>query len=333
MLGCIADDITGATDLASALTNEGWRTIMMLGVPDPAISYSPDCDAIVVALKSRNLPAHKAVDESVTALDWLRSGGITRFYLKYCSTFDSTADGNIGPVTEAMMRLVGADQVVHAPAYPDNGRTVYQGHLFVGTALLSESGMERHPLTPMTDPNLVRVLTAQTSSPVGLLAHQVVTAGASRMRDVLAGISPGGPSHVIADAISSADLDEVAGAVAERTLLAGGAAFGASWPEPSELPVSRHLSRWRRSRMGQRPFWPGARLKPPAGRSQPSSPTTRSGVSRRKASRTPPRWRVSWPCGRPNTDATGRYSSPPTRRTKDSLPPVAGSAMTLHPNG
>lgn len=236
MLGCVADDITGATDLASALTDQGWRTTMVLGVSSAARSAPPGCDAVVVALKSRNLPAKEAVAESMAALDWLRSAGIERYYLKYCSTFDSTEEGNIGPVAEAAMHLTGATQVVHAPSYPDNGRTVYQGHLFVGTALLSQSGMEHHPLTPMTDSNLVRVLAAQTSAPVGLLPYAAVTAGARRMHGVLSGIVSEGNSHVIADALTSADLDQIAHALSGRTLLAGGAAFGAAWARALGAP-------------------------------------------------------------------------------------------------
>ena len=249
VLGCIADDITGATDVASALTDAGLRTTLVFGVPDAATSPDERCDAVVVALKSRTLPVRQAVEQSVAALKWLRRGGVTRFYLKYCSTFDSTEEGNIGPVADAAMQLAGSRLIAHAPAYPDNGRTVYQGHLFVGRALLSESGMEHHPLTPMTDPNLVRFLAHQTSAEVALLPLDVIRGegATSAIRDVLRARSPAQPTHIIVDSITNTDLDAVAIAVAAHgsPLMAGGAAFGAAWGralgtgdgQPSPFPV------------------------------------------------------------------------------------------------
>ena len=230
IMGCVADDITGATDLASALCDEGWRTVLVLGAPTAETEAPRDCDAVVVALKSRTQPADQAVADSLTALDWLTAQGVARFYLKYCSTFDSTAAGNIGPVTDAVMARTGADVVMHAPSYPQNGRTVYQGHLFVGRSLLSESGMERHPLTPMTDPNLVRVLQSQTAVPVVLLPLDVLTADPAGTLALLAPKAPHARRHVIADAVTVADLDRVAAAAGrDHVLMAGGAAFGAAW--------------------------------------------------------------------------------------------------------
>lgn len=229
VLGCVADDITGATDLAGALSEVGWRTVLVLGVPSPETPAPRDCDAIVIALKSRTQAAELAVSDTLGALDWLTAQGVSRYYLKYCSTFDSTADGNIGPVGDAAMEQTLARQVVHAPSYPANGRTVYQGHLFVGAALLSESGMQHHPLTPMTDPNLVRVLQSQTPLPVSLLPHEVVTGDPAAIVDALSDASRGSSGHVVADAVTDEHLDRVAAAAAEHTLLAGGAAFGASW--------------------------------------------------------------------------------------------------------
>ncbi|OFE17330.1 hypothetical protein BA895_16180 [Humibacillus sp. DSM 29435] len=228
-MGCVADDITGATDLASALCDEGWRTVLVLGVPTPQTEAPRDCDAIVVALKSRTQAAELAVADSLAAIDWLTAQGVSRFYVKYCSTFDSTAAGNIGPVTDAVMEHTGATVVVHAPSYPRNGRTVYQGHLFVGRSLLSESGMERHPLTPMTDPNLVRVLQAQTPAPVLLLSFDVVTADPAGTLALLSDQTAGSRRHVIADAVTDGDLDRVATAGRNHVLMAGGAAFGAAW--------------------------------------------------------------------------------------------------------
>ena len=157
-LGCIADDFTGATDLANNLVRAGMRVVQLIDVPQAGTEAPVDADAVVIALKSRTTPADDAVAASLRALDWLRSAGAEQIYFKYCSTFDSTRNGNIGPVTEALMDALGTDFTVATPAFPDNGRTVFKGHLFVGDVLLGESGMRHHPLTPMTDSNLVSVL-------------------------------------------------------------------------------------------------------------------------------------------------------------------------------
>lgn len=232
-LGIVADDITGATDVASALTDAGLRTTLVFDVPDAAAGPAPGCDAVVVALKSRTLPAGQAVDQSMASLEWLRNSGVTRYYLKYCSTFDSTEEGNIGPVADAAMALLGSHHVVHAPSYPANGRTVYQGHLFVGRSLLSESGMEHHPLTPMTDPNLVRFLSHQTAADVRLLPLDDIRVGAATpsLEELLRAQSVGQTTHVIADSIANGDLDAVATAAVahDSAVLAGGAAFAAAW--------------------------------------------------------------------------------------------------------
>ena len=161
LLGAIADDFTGATDLCSMLVRGGMRTVQVIGTPKPGDPV-PDADAVVVAIKSRTAPPAWAVGQSLQALDWLRKGGAKQYFFKYCSTFDSTDAGNIGPVTDALIQALGCGFSLHCPAFPTNGRTVYLGHLFVAGALLNESGMEHHPLTPMTDPNLVRVLSRQT---------------------------------------------------------------------------------------------------------------------------------------------------------------------------
>src|SRR5262245_43334986 len=148
LLGCIADDFTGATDLANNLVRGGMRSVQTIGVP--AEPFAGDADALIVALKSRTTPAAEAVGESLAALEWLKRQGCSRFYFKYASTFDSTPAGNIGPVTEALMDALGCDFAISCPAFPENGRTVFKGHLFVGDVLLNESGMRNHPLTPMT---------------------------------------------------------------------------------------------------------------------------------------------------------------------------------------
>ena len=158
-LGCIADDFTGATDLANNLVRSGMRTIQTIGVP--AHRMTTEADAVVVALKSRTIAPQDAIAQSLAALRWLQAEGARQVYFKYCSTFDSTAAGNIGPVTEALMDALGVDFTIATPAFPDNKRTVFKGHLFVGEQLLNESGMQNHPLTPMTDPNLVRVMQSQ----------------------------------------------------------------------------------------------------------------------------------------------------------------------------
>src|SRR5512139_3698743 len=159
ILGCIADDFTGATDLANNLVRAGMRTVQTIGVPTADAAF--DADAVVVALKSRTTPPSEAVAASLAAARWLRACGAQQLYFKVCSTFDSTPRGNIGPVAEALLAETGAAQALVTPAFPEAGRTVYMGHLFVGKALLSDSPMRHHPLTPMTDANLVRVLQAQ----------------------------------------------------------------------------------------------------------------------------------------------------------------------------
>jgi len=178
LLGCIADDFTGATDLANNLVRSGMRTLQTLGVPDGGLDAP--ADAVVVALKSRTIAPADAVAQSLAALDWLRAQGAQQIYFKYCSTFDSTPQGNIGCVTDALLdRLHGPGRgfTIACPAFPENQRTVFKGHLFVGEQLLSDSGMRHHPLTPMTDANLVRVLQAQSRRRVGLVANDVVARG------------------------------------------------------------------------------------------------------------------------------------------------------------
>jgi 3-dehydrotetronate 4-kinase len=181
-LGCIADDFTGATDLANNLVRSGMRTVQTIGVP---ASGAVDADAVVVALKSRTIAPADAVAQSLQALRWLRQQGAEQIYFKYCSTFDSTPAGNIGPVTDALLDALHGESrgfSIACPAFPENQRTVFKGHLFVGDVLLSDSGMRQHPLTPMTDANLVRVLQAQTRRRVGLVAQDVPRPSANASR-------------------------------------------------------------------------------------------------------------------------------------------------------
>jgi len=227
ILGVIADDFTGATDVASMLVRAGMRTVQVLGVPQGAL---PEADAIVVALKSRTTAPEAAVRESLGALAALRAAGARQIYFKYCSTFDSTPRGNIGPVTDALMQALGTDLTIACPAFPENGRTVFRGHLFVGDALLSESGMRQHPLTPMTDANLVRVLQAQTAQRVGLLRHDTVAQGAAAARARLQALQAEGVRIAVADAVDNGDLLTLAEACAELPLVTAGSGVALGLP-------------------------------------------------------------------------------------------------------
>jgi len=226
LLGCIADDLTGATDVAVTFSREGLSVIQINGIPDAALAVA-DTDAIVVALKSRTIAAADAVAQSLAALRWLQARGAARICFKVCSTFDSTPAGNIGPVADALADATGAPLNVVTPAYPRNARTVYQGHLFVGDALLSDTGMRTHPLTPMTDGNLVRVLQAQTPHRVGLLACAVVAQGEDAVRQRLDALAKEGVRHVIADAIDDAHLHSLGRALRPQWLATGGAGLAA----------------------------------------------------------------------------------------------------------
>lgn len=228
LLGCIADDFTGATDLANNLVRNGMRVVQTIGVPQRILDQ--DVDAVVVALKSRNLEPDEAITQSLEALDWLRAQGAQQIYFKYCSTFDSTPKGNIGPVTEALMDALNTDFTIATPAFPDNGRSVFKGHLFVGDVLLSESGMRDHPLTPMTDSNLVRVLQAQCKKKVGLISYQSVLAGAQAVTDRIAELRAQSISIAIVDAVSNEDLYRIAPAFKNLPLLTAGSGVAIGLP-------------------------------------------------------------------------------------------------------
>ena len=230
LLGCIADDFTGATDLANMLVRSGMRTVQTIGVPTDG--NAPSADAIVVALKSRTIPAADAVSQSLAALAWLRDQGCEQFVFKYCSTFDSTDGGNIGPVADAMLDALEGEQglTIACPAFPENGRTVYRGHLFVGDLLLNESGMEHHPLTPMKDPNLVRVLQRQTSSKVGLIRYDTIARGAAAVREAIDALQRDGVRLAIADALADRDLQVLGEACAGLRLVTGGSGIALGLP-------------------------------------------------------------------------------------------------------
>ncbi len=230
LLGCIADDFTGATDLASMLVGRGMRAVQLIGVPAPGDAV-PDADAVIVALKSRTIPAQDAVRQSVEALAWLQRAGCKQFLFKYCSTFDSTDEGNIGPVADALVAALGCGFAIACPAFPTNGRTVYMGHLFVNQVPLNESGMQDHPLTPMRDANLVRVLSRQTSGTVGLVPFPTVEAGAAAIRAALSAQKEQGRRYAIVDAVTDAHLLAMGEAVAGHALLTGGAGVAMGLPE------------------------------------------------------------------------------------------------------
>jgi uncharacterized protein YgbK (DUF1537 family) len=230
LLGCIADDFTGATDLANMLVRGGMRTVQSIGIPTAEMAAGLDADAIVIALKSRTTPAAEAVEESLDALEWLRERGCEQIFFKYCSTFDSTAAGNIGQVSEALLEKLGSDFTLACPAFPENGRTIFRGHLFVQDQLLNECGMQNHPLTPMTDANLVRVLQSQTQQKVGLLRYDSIAKGVDGVRSKIAELRADGVKMAIADALSDADLYTLGEACADLPLLTGGSGLALGLP-------------------------------------------------------------------------------------------------------
>lgn len=237
LLGCIADDFTGATDLASTLVSEGMRVIQVFGIPRSDLDL-PACDALVVALKSRSIPPDEAIAQSLECLAWLQSEGCARFLFKYCSTFDSTPEGNIGPVTSALMRALNTQHTIACPAFPDNGRTVYQGHLFVFDALLSESGMESHPLNPMTDANLVRWLQRQTEDEVDLVPLSVIEKGAASIWQAVCGTDNDGFRISVVDTINNQHLRDLGKALRDLPLLTGGSGIALGLPEAYRISGS-----------------------------------------------------------------------------------------------
>ena len=239
LLGCIADDFTGATDLANNLVRAGMRTIQTIGVPNGDLAG--DAEAVVVALKSRTIPAREAVAQSLDALSWLKARGARQFYFKYCSTFDSTSAGNIGPVIDALLDALegaGAGFTIATPAFPDNQRAVFKGHLFVGDVLLHESGMQHHPLTPMTDSNLVRVLQAQCTRRVGSIDYRVVARGAAAIRARIGELRAHGVGIAIVDAISNHDLHAIGAAVRDMPLVTAGSGIAIALPANFDIAPS-----------------------------------------------------------------------------------------------
>ena len=242
LLGAVADDMTGATDLCLMLAREGLRTVQVIGVPDGPL---PQADAIVIALKSRSVPADKAVAMSVAAAQRLLAGGARQVLFKYCSTFDSTDAGNIGPVTEALLTLTGCPLTIACPSFPAAGRTTYRGHLFVGDALLSDSPLKDHPLNPMHDANLVRVLSRQTALPVGLVTMDTIAQGETAVRAAFAAQAAAGKRIVVVDTLTDADLRTLGAACADMALVTGGSGIGmglaatiATAPRPAQTQMA-----------------------------------------------------------------------------------------------
>jgi uncharacterized protein YgbK (DUF1537 family) len=230
LLGAIADDFTGATDLCNTLVRRGMRSVQLIDVP-PSQAAVPDAEAAVVALKTRTIPAAEAIDKSLSALAWLKQAGARQILFKYCSTFDSTDAGNIGPVAEALCDALGAGFTIFCPAFPEAGRTIYRGYLFVGEVLLSESGMRDHPLTPMRDPSLLRVLQRQSRGRVGLVPYEAVAAGEAAIRAAFAALRRDGFRHAVVDAVEDRHLEEIGAAVAELPLVTGGSGIALGLPE------------------------------------------------------------------------------------------------------
>lgn len=225
LLGSIADDYTGASDLANTLTKNGLRTVQTVGIPDPSLAL-PDVDAVVVSLKIRSVAAEEAVAAALAAESWLRGRGAAHVLYKICSTFDSTDLGNIGPVTEALLSVSGGDIALVTPAFPETGRTVYLGHLFVNGQPLDESPLKDHPLNPMRDANLTRVLTRQSRGKAGLIDLPTVTRGADAVKARLDRLRAEGAAAAIADAVFERDLETLGEAALEMPVSTGASGLG-----------------------------------------------------------------------------------------------------------
>ena len=227
--GAIADDFTGASDLAALLSRSGVEVRLRLGVPDEAAEDTAAFE--IIALKSRTCAIDEAVNDSLAALAWLKDAGAQRFFFKYCSTFDSTNQGNIGPVAEALMEALNTNQTIYCPAFPENGRTIFMGHLFVGQQPLAESPMKDHPLTPMRDSNLMRLLDRQTKLSVGLADRLIVAKGSESLKAHLQAAAETDKGHMIIDAVANSDLDIIASACHDMPLLTGGSALTMPLPD------------------------------------------------------------------------------------------------------
>lgn len=230
VLGVIADDFTGATDIAGLLARSGVKVSLRMGLPEEDPETCETAAFEVIALKSRTAPVADAIAETRAALDWLKRAGATRFFWKYCSTFDSTPEGNIGPVAEALMADLQTDQTIYCPAFPENGRSIFMGNLFVGEQPLSESPMKDHPLTPMRDSNLQRLLAPQVRGNVGLANRLCVAKGTDALSARLSELRAQGVAHVVVDAVANDDLYTIAEACRDMPLMTGGSAVAMPLP-------------------------------------------------------------------------------------------------------
>ena len=295
-LGCIADDYTGASDVATALNRSGLRTALLFG-PPKAGTGTGDADAVVIGLKIRTAPAERAVEAALGARAWLALRAAERVYFKYCSTFDSTKAGNIGPIADALLTAAGAPLTVVCPVAPEHGRTVYQGHLFVGSQLLAETSMRDHPLTPMRDSSVVRLMDRQTVGAVGLVSHDRVTAGPQAVADELARLRADGVRYAVADAITEGDLRNLGEGARELEVVTGAAGL-ARHVVGTGIRASR-----RRAQVAARPG-SGARRQllggdAETGRARPAADAGVPAGSARRAGRRRPDRRVSGLARRP----------------------------------
>lgn len=219
-LGVIADDFTGATDIAGFLVANGLKTVQLNGVPQKDLSVQ--ADAVVISLKTRSCPVDEAIEQSLAALKWLEANDCKQYFFKYCSTFDSTLQGNIGPVTDALLAALGESMTIICPALPVNGRTIYNGYLFVNSVLLSESGMRHHPVTPMTDSNLMRVMQAQSKGKAGNISYDTIEKGIDAVKVALEVNKSNNINYVVLDALNNNHLSIIGQAISSMKLLTGG---------------------------------------------------------------------------------------------------------------
>ena len=245
LLGCIGDDFTGSSDLGNTLAKAGMRVVQYSGTPSTPADAG--VEAGVVALKTRSVPVKDAIAQSLTALHWLQDQGCSQFLFKYCSTFDSTRDGNIGPVADALADALDATRVIVCPAFPGTGRSIYQGHLFVNDVLLNESGMQNHPLTPMTDTDLRRWLGYQTGGTVGHVPADTVWAGADAIRAQLDREHKAGHRLIVVDAVQDNDLVAIGAAAADLPLITGGSGVAIGLPAnfAARGAISPEANSWR----------------------------------------------------------------------------------------
>ena len=229
-IGAVADDFTGATDLATTLRRRGMTAAVVIEDQPVDAENLAGLDAVVVALKSRTAPVDVAVADSLDALERVIGWGAERVYFKYCSTFDSTDSGNIGPVLDAFRDRLGVDRTIVVPAFPANGRTVENGLLSVNGELLENSSMRHHPLTPMTKSRLSEILAPQTDATITEIPLATVRSGAESLRAAIAAAPAG---YLVVDATADDDLRTIALASSDLRLISGGAGLAIGLESPA----------------------------------------------------------------------------------------------------